>query len=176
MQPSPLSGTSPAAASPAEPYTEPHGDGAAPVAAARGEPPRIRFIALGVSRASSGQCRATVTLERVDGTTVEGAADAEASAAGDLRAAAVATLEALHRAARSEHRFSLLGVKSVRAFDRHVVLVQVGLAAAPGTTGAPTQLVGSAFADGDLMRATVLAVLNASNRVLWVPPGGRSDG
>jgi hypothetical protein len=29
--------------------------------------------------------------------------------------------------------------------------------------------VGSAFADGDLMRATVLAVLNATNRVLWSP-------
>jgi hypothetical protein len=117
-----------------------------------------------------------VSLERTDGEAVDGAADVEASAAGDLRAAAAATLDALHRASRTEHRFSLMGVKSVRAFDRHVVLVQVGLAAAAGSAGRPTQLVGSAFADGDLMRATVLAVLNASNRVLWVAPGTVAEG
>jgi hypothetical protein len=157
MQPS-----APSDVSPAEP--------AAPgPPAPRGDPPRIRFLGLGVSRAPSGRCRATVTLERTDGRRVEGAADVEASAAGDLRAAAAATLEALHRAAPGgDHRFALLGVKSVRAFDRHVVLVQLGLAAAPGSVDGPTALVGSAFADGDLMRATVLAVLNASNRVLWV--------
>ena len=141
----------------------------------RGEPPRIRFVGLDVSRASSGSCRATVRLAGTDGRQVEGAADGEASAAADLRAAALATVEALHQAARTPHRFSLLGVKSVRAFDRHVVLVQLGFAPAPGAVGAPTQLVGSAFADDDLMRAAVLAVLNASNRVLWLPTDD-SDG
>jgi hypothetical protein len=143
--------------------------------APRGEPARIRFTGLSVHRAPSGCCRATVTLERTDGQPVEGAADAEAGTAGDLRAAAMATIEALHRAAKSGERFTLLGVKHVRAFDRYVVLVQlgrVGLAAVRGPSGdgAPAQLVGSAFTDGDLMRATVLAVLNASNRVLWTPP------
>ncbi len=147
---------------------EPAGEAAA-AAFGRGEPPRIRFIGLGVSRGSSGRCRATVTLERIDGGTVDGAADVEASAAGDLRAGAAATLDALHRASSSGHRFALLGVKSVRAFDRHVVLVQLGVTAAEGAVGVPAQLVGSAFADGDLMRATVLAVLNATNRVLWSP-------
>jgi hypothetical protein len=143
---------------------------APPAGTLRGDPPRIRFMGLGVSRASSGRCRATVTLAAVDGRLAEGAADVEASAAGDLRAAATATLDALHRAARSGHRFTLMGVKSVRAFDRHVVLVQLGVTTA-GAPSTPTQLVGSAFADGDLMRATVLAVLNASNRVLWAPLG-----
>lgn len=147
----------------------------APGTPLRGEPPRIRFIALGVSRASSGRCRATVTLERVDGQRVDGAADVEVSAAGDLRGAATATLEALHRAAGTRHRFSLLGVKSVRAFDRHVVLVQIGVVSADDVGGAPAPLVGSAFADGDLMRATVLAVLNATNRVLWAPQGVPQD-
>ncbi len=139
--------------------------------AARGEPPRIRFMGLGVNRAPSGRLRATVTLEGVDGRRSEGAADVEPSAAGDLRAGAAATLAALHHAAGTGHRFSLLGVKSVRAFDRHVVLVQLGFVPAGGADG-PLSLVGSAFSDGDLMRATVLAVLNASNRVLWTP--GRS--
>ncbi len=147
-----------------------HIDAAPAATTLRGDPPRIRFMGLGVSRASSGRCRATVTLAAVDGRLAEGAADVEASAAGDLRAAATATLDALHRAAGSGHRFTLMGVKSVRAFDRHVVLVQLGVTTA-GAPSTPTQLVGSAFADGDLMRATVLAVLNASNRVLWAPQG-----
>ena len=147
----------------------------APGTPMRSEPPRIRFIGLGVSRASSGRCRATVTLERIDGQLVDGAADVEVSAAGDLRGAATATLEALHRAAGTHHRFALLGVKSVRAFDRHVMLVQIGVTFADGAGGTQTPLVGSAFADGDLMRATVLAVLNATNRVLWVPQGVPQD-
>ena len=144
---------------------------AAPAAllAPRGEPPRIRFVALRVSRAASGRCRAEVELEAVDGRTVVGAADVQAIAEGDLRAAAAATLDALHQAGpagTAAPRFTLLGVKSVRAFDQHVLLVQVGVE--PGV-GRPARLVGSAFADADLMRATVLAVLNASNRVLWGP-------
>jgi hypothetical protein len=165
-----VSATIPASAAPGD---------AAPVdrSPSRGEPPRIRFRALDVRRAPSGRARATVTLQRIDGRIVEGAADADAGVTGDLRAAAAATLAALAHAHDARRPLTLLGVKSVRAFDRHVVLVQLGTVAAPAagdteptgaSTGAPT-LVGSAFADDDLMRATVLAVLNASNRVLWAP-------
>jgi hypothetical protein len=136
-----------------------------------GEPPRIRFVGVGVNRLSSGRCRATVTLQRIDGEVVHGSADVEASAAGDLRGPAAATVEALHRATHSGHRFTLLGVKSVRAFDRQVVLVQIGFVAGDRPGHAPVALVGAAFADADLMRATVLAVLNATNRVLWTPQG-----
>ena len=143
---------------------------AAPPAPARGEPPRIRFIALRVSRAASGRCRAEVELESIDGRAICGAADVQAIAEGDLRAAAAATLDALHQAGDGRHRFTLLGVKNVRAFDQHVILVQ--LSHDGSTDGRPTRLMGSAFADADLMRATVLAVLNASNRVLWGPPPG----
>jgi hypothetical protein len=142
-------------------------------APSRGEPPRIRFVALRVSRAPSGRCRAEVELQSVDGRTLCGAADVQAIAEGDLRAAAAATLDALHQAGQSGAsggkgpRFALLGVKNVRAFDQHVILVQLG---AESTSGEPPRrLMGSAFADADLMRAAVLAVLNASNRVLWGP-------
>ena len=98
----------------------------------------------------------------------------QATAEGDLRAAAAATLDALHGASGTAHRFTLLGVKNVRAFDQHVLLVQLGVAAPAGAAAGdgPTRLVGCAAAAEDLMRAAVFAVLNASNRVLWRPPAG----
>jgi hypothetical protein len=140
----------------------------------RGDPPRIRFIAVRVSRAAAGRGRVEVELESLRGDRVCGAADVQAIVEGELRAAAAATLDALHQASDTGHRFALLGVKNVRAFDQHVVLVQIALEAGPGqdADGRPTRLVGSAFADADLMRGAVLAVLNASNRVLWAPSLG----
>ena len=160
-----------ASPSPTEAPTAVPADSMAPSTTSYGEPPRIRFVGVGVNPLNSGRCRATVTLQRIDGELVHGSADVEASAAGDLRGPAAATVEALHRAVVAGHRFTLLGVKSVRAFDRHVVLVQIGFVAADRPGQPPTALVGAAFADADLMRATVLAVLNATNRVLWTPHG-----
>ena len=146
-------------------------DPAPPPPPARGEPPRIRFIALRVSRAPSGRCRAEVELESVDGQSLCGAADSQAIAEGDLRAAAAATLDALHQASSpgarggTGPRFALLGVKNVRAFDQTIVLLQLGAATGRGYL----RLVGCAVGDDDLVAATVRAVLNASNRVLWLP-------
>jgi hypothetical protein len=131
-------------------------------AALEGEPPRIRFIALRASRTPSGRCRVEVELRRVDGTHVVGCADAEPSLLCDQRAAAQATVEALHLASTTAHRFESTGVKSVRAFDRTVVLAQVGVLAGRG----PARLVGCAMEDGFLLRATALAVLNATDRLL----------
>lgn len=136
-----------------------------------GDPPRIRFLAVRVSRAAAGRGRVEVELESVHGRPVCGSAEVQAIVEGELRAAAAATLDALHQASEAGHHFVLLGVKNVRAFDQHVVLVQIALTAGPGlgSTDRPMRLVGSAFADADLMRGAVLAVLNASNRVLWAP-------
>jgi hypothetical protein len=124
------------------------------------------LVALRAHRAPSGQCRAEVELQRADGERVVGAREGRAIALGDLRIVAEATLEALHRVATTGHRFELLGVKTVRAFDETVVLAQVALVAGRG----PTRLVGAAMGDDDLPRAAVLAVLNATNRVLGHAP------
>ena len=126
------------------------------------EPRRVRLVALRAHRAPSGQCRAEVELERSDGARVVGSREGHAIALGDLRIVAEATLEALHRVASTGHRFELLGVKTVRAFDETVVLAQVAVVAGRG----PTRLVGAAMGDDDPPRAAVLAVLNATNRVL----------
>jgi hypothetical protein len=81
----------------------------------------------------------------------------------DQRAAAAATVRALAEVAVTGHRFELLGVKNVRAFDQTIGLVLLQTVAGD----APPRLVGAAVGDDDLLRATVRAVLNASNRVLW---------
>ena len=127
---------------------------------------RVRLVALRAERLNSGHCRAEVELERLDGTRVTGLRNGHAIAIGDLRIVAEATLEALHRASESAIRFELLGVKTVRAFDQTVVLVQVAVVA--GRT--PVRLVGAALGDDDLPRAAVHSVLNATNRVLAHAP------
>ena len=108
-----------------------------------------------------------VELQRLDGSTVLGSREGHAIALGDLRIVAEATIDALHLASTSGLRFELLGVKTVRAFDETVVLVQVAVVAGR----APVRLVGAAMGDTDLPRAAVLSVLNATNRVL----GSMSD-
>lgn len=134
-------------------------------ASARGEPPRIRFVALRVQRSSAGLCRAEVELARLDGAHVVGVHSGQSIALGDLRVAAEAAVAALHLASTTEHRFELIGAKSLRAFDQTVVLVQLAVVAGRG----PARLVGAAFGEQDTARAAVLAVLNATNRVLWSP-------
>ncbi|GLC28086.1 hypothetical protein [Roseisolibacter agri] len=131
-----------------------------------GEPRRVRLLALRAQRFPSGLCRAEVELQRLDGTTVVGVREGHAIALGDLRIVAEATLDALHRASSSGMRFELLGVKTVRAFDETVVLVQVAVVAGRE----PVRLVGAAMGDTDLPHAAVLSVLNATNRVLGSVP------
>ena len=137
-----------------------------------GEAPRIRFLALRTARSPRGRSHVEVDLRRLDGEVVTGVAEEDPSVFGDQRAAAMATVQALSRANTGGRRFELLGVKNVRAFDQTVVLVQVAVTGG----GAPPRLVGSSVGDEDLVGATVRAVLNASNRVLWMPSDARAPG
>ena len=131
-----------------------------------GEAPRIRFLAVRIAaRTLNGRSRAEVDLRRVDGRVVTGRGEADPSVYGDQRAAALACVEALGQCGGAGHRFELLGVKNVRAFDQTIVLLQLGAATGRGYL----RLVGCAVGDDDLVAATVRAVLNASNRVLWLP-------
>jgi hypothetical protein len=129
-----------------------------------GEPARVRFVSHRVERAPTGRCRADVVLARPGGAEFTGTAVGQSVALGDLRITAEATLDALHRAG-ARHRFELLGLKAVRAFDETVVLVQVAVVGG----GGPPRLVGAAMYTEDHSRAAVLAVLNATNRVLLRP-------
>lgn len=131
----------------------------------QGEPPRIRFVALRMQRSTAGGAHAEVELARTDGGRVVGTRAGQAIALGDLRVAAEAALDALHLAAATNHRFELIGVKSLRAFDETVVLVQIAVVGGRG----PTRLVGAALGEQDAAQAAVIAVLNATNRVLSGP-------
>jgi hypothetical protein len=126
---------------------------------------RARLLGVRVRRLPVGMSRAEVDLQRPDGTTVTGAREGAASAVGDLRVIVEATLDALHRANESGVRFALHGVKTVRAFDETVVLVQLAVVAGR----APVRLVGAAMGEADQARTAVLSVLNATNRILGQP-------
>lgn len=124
---------------------------------------RVRFHDFQFERLPDGRCRAKVDLAWTEDRHYVGEADGVGSETGELRCAALATVDALTTvAAGHEVRFRLLGVKAVRAFDAIVVIV--ALAARAGDRNA--RLVGSYLTEADAPRGAALAVLNATNRFL----------
>jgi hypothetical protein len=127
---------------------------------------RIRFIEARTRDLMSAHCAVEVELERVDGRRVVGTRSGQPSAIGAIRIAAEAAVEALHLAVAMDQRFELVGVKSVRAFDQTVVLVLLTTRGPHGVVRLVGAAVGESADAGDVTRAAVLSVLNASNRVL----------
>jgi hypothetical protein len=123
---------------------------------------RLRFAAFTFRRTPSAFCTADVELEWTDGERFHGRAEGIASPYSDLRLAAEATLRALASFARGEISFELIGVKALRAFDANVVIVSVLARREDGVH----RLLGCHLADEDSLRSTVLATLQATNRVL----------
>ena len=121
---------------------------------------RLRFTDFNLTRGPGGRCVSSVTLAWNDGETFVGTAEGTASQAGELRCAAQACVSALHLAV-PELRPELLGVKAVRAFESVVVIVSLAVGA-----DAATRVVGSCLTDFESPRGAVLAVLNATNRML----------
>ena len=130
-----------------------------PVVAGRRE--RLRFTDFTFHRSADGRCNAEVELEWLDGVRVRGAASGQSSQTVDLRVAADAALRALERFSDEVLAFELLGVKAIRAFDANVIIVSV----ANHGIG-PEKLLGSCLVEHDPVRGAVVAVLNATNRVL----------
>lgn len=124
--------------------------------------PRLRFRGFDLDRTADGHCSARVALGWADGREYVGEATGMASAAGELRCAAAATVQAISQVAGGAAGFELLGVKAVRAFDQSVVIVS--LSAREGTRS--LRLVGSYLTEGDPARGAALAVMNATNRVM----------
>jgi hypothetical protein len=123
---------------------------------------RLRFTNFLFTRAPSGQTRAEVELEWLDGERVSGKAQGVSSELGDLRTAAEAALRAIEKFSGGSLGFELSGVKTMRAFDANIVIVSV-----MSTKGEPSQrLLGCHLAEHDALRGSVLAVLHATNRML----------
>ena len=142
--------------SPASPA--PHGDAQL---AAQLKRERLRFTGFEFTRTPNGRCAAEVQLEWLDGAPIVGRAEGFTSPLGDYRIAAEATLRALEDFTHGELQLELIGVKAMRAFDANVVIVAVNV-----RHGGPRRLLGCHLAESDAMRATVFAVLSATNRVL----------
>ncbi|MGH7664885.1 MAG: hypothetical protein ACRENI_11390 [Gemmatimonadaceae bacterium] len=123
---------------------------------------RLRFTDFRFNRTPSGHCGAEVRLEWVEGVNVMGKAQGHSSELGDLRIAAEAALSALESFSGQALRFELIGIKLVRAFDANVIIVSVGMKQGEG----PRRLIGCYLAEHDPVRGAVVAVLNATNRVL----------
>lgn len=123
---------------------------------------RLRFSDFRMARTPSGRSAAHVELEWVDGVRVHGGAEGQTSELGDLRLAAEAALRALERFSGGALSFELIGVKLLRAFDANVVIISVDVKQDEG----PRRLLGCYLAERDVSRGAVLAVLNATNRVL----------
>jgi hypothetical protein len=131
-------------------------------AAAEARAARLKFTGFTFQRHPSGQGVAEVTLEWNDGTKYHGRAEGISSSWGDLRLAADATLRAIAGFTKHPENFELVGAKSLRAFDANVVMVNV----LGRRDGKAQQLLGCRIAEGDMLRSTVLATLQATNRVL----------
>jgi hypothetical protein len=123
---------------------------------------RLRLTRVDATHTMTGHCAVEVELEWMAGERVVGRAEGQASTAGDLRIAALATIDALAKFATGDLKFDLTGIKGLRAFDANIVIVSLAMRHGPG----PQRLLGSYLAEADPIRSSVIAVLNATNRVL----------
>lgn len=126
-----------------------------------GKRERLRFTDFRFRRASDGRCTAEVELEWVEGHKVRGTASGQSSPTVDLRVAAEASLRAIETFSDSALVFELIGVKSIRVFDANVVIVSI-----VNRHDGPRRLLGSCLVEDDPVRGAVIAVLNATNRML----------
>lgn len=123
---------------------------------------RLRFTGLQFERTPSARCTAIVELEWTAGDVIRGQADGVASPMGDLRVVAEATLRAIESFTRATVSLELIGVKTMRAFDANVVMVSV---LSRGVDG-ERRLLGCHLSEDNVPRSTVIATLQATNRVL----------
>jgi hypothetical protein len=123
---------------------------------------RLRLTRVDATHTMTGNCAVEVELEWLAGERVVGRSHGQASTAGDLRIAALAAIDALEKFATGDLKFELTGIKGLRAFDANIVIVSIAVRQGPG----PQRLLGSCLAETDTTRASVIAVLNATNRVL----------
>lgn len=126
---------------------------------------RLRFVHFAVTRTQAGIFTADVAFESPDGRRHEARASGQSTPVMDYRIVGEAALKALQLAVGTDVQLELQGVKPVRAFDSHVVIVSV-VARMTGDDR-PHRLVGCHLSEeDDPMRSTVVAVLGATNRLL----------
>ncbi len=124
---------------------------------------RLRFLEVVFEPRPDGRAKVSVRMEW-RGREIQGDAEGIATREGDLRMGAQASLETIHQVAAGVVEAELVGVKAVRAFDAWVVIASVRARAGEREY----RLLGAKACDdeGELMRGSAIAVLDALNRVL----------
>ncbi|HUE95982.1 MAG TPA: hypothetical protein VMN39_04955 [Longimicrobiaceae bacterium] len=121
---------------------------------------RVRFDSIEVSQPQPGVVKAVAKLSwQREHYVAE--AEGEASAVGELRACAAATMRAVERFAGGKVSFSLIGVKEFHVFDHDLVAVLLHAAELPDY-----RMIGTSIITEDRNRAAALAVLSATNRAV----------
>ena len=121
---------------------------------------RVRFVDLQLERPTVGIARAITTLEWA-GQRFDGSAEGEAGAVGEIRTCAQSAVRSLDSLLHGRVPLELLGIKSIRIFDQDLISVILRSPEAPDR-----RLVGVSLVLQDMHRSSVLAVLNATNRLL----------
>ncbi len=124
---------------------------------------RLRFEDFQMVRFPNGQSRARVRMDWTQGQSYSGEAEGNQTLEGEVRAAADAALRAAAGATEGQLDFDLRGTKALKVFDAWVVVVMVRA----WIEDKPLQLLGAyPCPDEDTPRGAVMAVLDATNRVL----------
>lgn len=124
---------------------------------------RLRFEDFQVTRFPNGQSRILVQMGWTEGRTFAGGSEGNQTLEGEVRAAAKAALQAAESATDGTVDLELRGAKALRVFDAWVVVVMVRAWVEDQTM----QLLGAyPCPDEDTPRGAVMAVLDATNRVV----------
>ena len=126
-------------------------------------PVRLRLVSCRLERAAGATSRVTAEFaEPATGEPLICRQEGVTCVGGDLRLAALATLDALTHCIDGALRFELIGVKPMRAFDTNLMVVAL-LAHQNGTV---TRVVGTAIAENDQLDGVARATLHAVNRLV----------
>lgn len=124
---------------------------------------RLRLVSCTLSRLTGGLSSVAVEFSMGDsGHLITSRMNGTASPTGDLRLAALATLDAVSAATGKLFTAELIGAKPIRAFDTTLMVVAI-LARCEGVS---QRLVGAAIADDDQLTSVAIATLQAVNRVV----------
>ncbi len=123
---------------------------------------RIRLEKFELEQLPEARCAGRVVLAWETAEEFVGSAEGPSSPQGELRCAAEATARALERAAQDRVTLEVHAVKAIETFDAIIVVVR--LQSEVGDLA--ERLVGSCLIKQHPNRGAVLAVLNATNRLL----------
>ena len=123
-------------------------------------PRQVRFLSAAINNTAPDRCVVKVEV-RAPNQTCSGTAEGGSDEAGQLHSAALATNEALRALG---HKVELDDVAALSILGDWCVAVRV----IAEHEGERRRLMGFCVAGNDVLKATVLAVLNATNRFLEI--------